>query len=198
MTRLRLAVVSALVVVPLILAGCSKSSSATAPTGSASASVSAGLSASDYVVGVCGAFQDYVDSVKQRQSGFTPTGADIAAVKQSWLDFLDGMIQDTQTLVTKIEALGVPDVSDGQAAVSTLKADFTTLQSVLQKLRDQSADLPTTSQASFTAAFQPLLQQFQTDLTGFGQDLNKFTGDELDAAFSAAPECASVSASSSP
>jgi hypothetical protein len=113
-TRLRLAVVSALVVVPLILAGCSKSSSATAPTGSASASVSAGLSASDYVVGVCGAFQDYADSVKQRQSGFAPTGADIAAVKQSWLDFLDGMIQDTQTLVTKIEALGVPDVSDGQ------------------------------------------------------------------------------------
>ena len=198
MTRHRLAVVSVLVVVPLILAGCSKSSSATAPTGSASASVSAGLSASDYVVGVCGAFQDYADSVKQRQSGFTPTGADIAAVKQSWLDFLDGMIQDTQTLVTKIEALGVPDVSDGQAAASTLKADFSKLQSDLQKLRDQSADLPTTSSAAFTAAFRPLLTQFQTDMQGFGQDLNQFSGDELDAAFSAAPECASVSASSSP
>jgi len=196
-TRLRLAVVSALVVIPLALAGCSKSSSAAAPTGSASASANAGLSAADYVGGVCGAFQNYANAVKQRQDAFKADGTGAAAVKQSWLDFLDGMIQDTTTLVTKIEALGVPDVSDGQAASSTLKSDFTTLQSDLQKLREQSADLPTSSPAAFTAAFGPLLKQFQTDMQGFGQDLNKFSGDELDAAFSASPECAKVNATNS-
>jgi len=149
------------------------------------------------VIGVCGAFQDYANAVKQRQDAFKADGTDIAAVKQSWLDFLDGMIQDTTTLVAKIEALGVPDVSDGQAASSTLKSDFTTLQTDLQKLRDQSADLPTSSPAAFTAAFGPLLKQFQTDMQGFGQDLNQFSGDELDAAFSAAPECAKVNVSTS-
>ena len=194
MTRLRLGVVAASVVVPLALAGCSTS---TAPSGSASASTSAGLSASAYVIGVCGAFQDYANAVKQRQDAFKADRTDIAAVKQSWLDFLDGMIQDTTTLVAKIEALGVPDVSDGQAASSTLKSDFTTLQTDLQKLRDQSADLPTSSPAAFTAAFGPLLKQFQTDMQGFGQDLNQFSGDELDAAFSAAPECAKVNVSTS-
>ena len=194
MTRLRLGVVAASVVVPLALAGCSTS---TAPPGSASASTSAGLSASAYVIGVCGAFQDYANAVKQRQDAFKADGTEIAAVKQSWLDFLDGMIQDTTTLVAKIEALGVPDVSDGQAASSTLKSDFTTLQTDLQKLRDQSADLPTSSPAAFTAAFGPLLKQFQTDMQGFGQDLNQFSGDELDAAFSAAPECAKVNVSTS-
>ena len=194
MTRLRLGVVAASVVVPLALAGCSTS---TAPSGSASASTSAGLSASAYVIGVCGAFQDYANAVKQRQDAFKADGTDIAAVKQSWLDFLDGMIQDTTTLVAKIEALGVPDVSDGRAASSTLKSGFTTLQTDLQKLRDQSADLPTSSPAAFTAAFGPLLKQFQTDMQGFGQDLNQFSGDELDAAFSAAPECAKVNVSTS-
>ena len=108
------------------------------------------------------------------------------------------MIQDTHALVTKIQSLGVPDVSDGQAAASTLKGEFSTLQSDIQSLRDQSADLPTTSEAAFAAAFQPILQKFQTDLTGFGQELSKFTGDKLDAAFSKAPECANLSASSSP
>ena len=117
---------------------------------------------------------------------------------EAWLDFLDGMVQDTQALVTKIQSLGVPDVSDGQAAASTLKGEFSTLQSDIQSLRDQSADLPTTSEAAFAAAFQPILQKFQTDLTAFGQELSKFTGDKLDAAFSKAPECANLSASSSP
>ena len=96
---------------------------------------------------------------------------------------------------------GVPELaefSDGQAAASTLKDEFSTLQSDMQSLRDQSADLPTTSEAAFAAAFQPILQKFQTDLTGFGQELSKFTGDKLDAAFSKAPECANLSASSSP
>jgi hypothetical protein len=189
---------SVLLVVLLLAVGCSSSSSAASGSASPSATQSAGLSASEYVVAVCGAFQDYADAVKQRQGSFTPTGSDIATVKQSWLDFLDGMITDTQALVTKIDALGVPDVSDGQAAASTLKADFSTLQSELQKLRDQSADLPTTSPAAFQAAFSPLLKQFQTDMQGFGQDLNQFSGDALDQAFSAAPECTNVGASSSP
>lgn len=188
--------VSVLLAVMLLAVGCSSSSS-TSGSAAASASATGGLSASDYVVAVCGAFQGYADSVKKRQGAFTPTGSDIAAVKQSWLDFLDGMITDTQTLVTKIDAIGVPDVSDGQAAASALEADFSKLQSDLQQLRNQSADLPTTSPAAFTAAFRPLLTQFQTDLQGFGQDLNQFSGGALDAAFSAAPECANLSATPS-
>jgi len=180
----------------LLTVGCSSSSTSASVVASPSATT--GLSASDYVVAVCGAFQGYADSVKQRQAAFTPTGSDVAAVKQSWLDFLDGMITDTRTLVAKIDAVGIPDVPDGQAAASTLKADFSKLQSELQKLRDQSADLPTTSSAAFTAAFRPLLTQFQSDVQGFGQDLNQFSGDAIDAAFSSAPECANLSAPSSP
>ena len=189
--------VSLLLAVTVLAVGCSSSSSAAAST-SAPTGASAGLSATAYVNGVCGAFQDFANAVKQRQDAFKAAGTDIAAVKQAWLDFLDGMVQDTQAIVTKIQSLGVPDVSDGQAAASTLKGEFSTLQSDIQSLRDQSADLPTTSEAAFAAAFQPILQKFQTDLTGFGQELSKFTGDKLDAAFSKAPECANLSASSSP
>ena len=194
--RHRAASAAVLLALSMLVVGCSSSSS-TAGSVSSSTSASAALSAGDYVVGVCGAFQDYANAVKQRQDAFKAAGTDIASVKQSWLDFLDGMIQDTQTLVTQIKSLGVPDVSDGQAAASALNDEFATLQSEIQKLRDQSADLPTTSEAAFAAAFQPLLQQFQTDLTGFGQDLKKFTGDELDKAFSAAPECSNVGPSTS-
>ena len=80
--RVRLAVVSALVVVPLALAGCSSSSSAAPPT-SASASASAGLSATDYVTGVCSALTTFQASVQQQQASFNPNTTDLAALKQS-------------------------------------------------------------------------------------------------------------------
>jgi hypothetical protein len=180
----------------LVLVGCSSSSSA--GSGSPSASASGALSATEYVTGVCSALTTFQASVQQQQASFNPNTTDLTALKQSWTDFLDGMIQDTQTLVSDIEALGVPDTSDGQAAADALKTDFGQLQQDLQQLRDQSASLSPTNPASFATDFRSLLQTFGTDLQGFGTDLQQLPSGELEAAFSAAPGCAAIGGSGSP
>jgi hypothetical protein len=189
-------VAACVLVIALTLAACSSndSTSGAAPT---SASPSA-LSAADYVAGLCTAIGNYQDALQQQQAGFTPQTTDLAALKQSWLDLLDGMLASTQKLVVDIQALGVPDTSDGQQAAESLKTDFGTLQQDLQQLRDQSVDLSPTDPAAFMSAFEPMIQQFQTDMSSFGQDLQQLDGGELDQAFSDAPACADIAGSASP
>jgi hypothetical protein len=187
---------SAAVVLVLSLVACSSNSSS---SGAAPTSVSpTPLSAVDYINGVCTAIGHYQDSLQQQQAGFTAQTTDLAALKQSWLDLLDGMLASTQKLVADIQGLGVPDTSDGQQAADSLKSDFETLQQDLQQLRDESANLSPTNPASFMSAFEPMIQQFQTDMSNFGQDLQQLNGGELDQAFSDAPACTAISASASP
>jgi hypothetical protein len=107
------------------------------------------------------------------------------------------MIQHTQTLVSDIEALAVPDTSDGQAATDALKTDFGRLQQDLQQLRDQSASLSPTNPANFATAFQSMLQTFGTGMQGIGSDLEQLPSGELEAAFSSAPGCAGINGSGS-
>jgi hypothetical protein len=156
------------------------------------------LSAADYVAGVCTALGDYQDSLQQAQSNFTVQTSDLAALKQSWLDLLDGMLTSTQQLVADIHALGAPDTSEGQQAADTIEGDFEQLQQDLQQLRDQSADLEPTDPGTFMSSFEPMISKFQTDMSTFGQDLEQFNGGELDQAFSQAPACAEFASSSSP
>jgi hypothetical protein len=188
--------VAAAVVIVFALAACSSNSSATSgPTTTPSATSSA-LSAADFVAGMCTAMTDYQQSVQQLQTSFNPNTTDLAQLKQSWLDFLDGLIASTGTLVSKVQALGVPDTSDGQAASDALTKDFGQLHDDLQSLRDHSATLSPNNQAEFMTNFEALITQFQTDMQGFGQDLSQLQTGELDTAFSAAPECASIASAS--
>jgi hypothetical protein len=186
--------VSVVVAFTLTAAACSSSSSAAAPTSAPPSD----LSVADYVSGVCAALGDYQDSLQQAQSNFTVQTTDLPALKQSWLDLLDGMLTSTQQLVSEIQALGAPDTSDGQQAAETIQGDFEQLQQDLQQLRDRSADLEPTDPASFMSSFEPMIQQFQTDMTTFGQDLEQFNGGELDQAFSQSPQCAEFASSASP
>jgi hypothetical protein len=189
-----------LLALALSLAACSSSSSSSPGTsGSPSPSATANaLSPADYIAGVCSAMTNYQQDVQQLQTSFNPNQTDLALVKQSWLGFLDGMLASTQTLVSDIEALGVPDTSDGEAAAQALKTDFEQLKTNLQDLRDHSASLSPESPADFMTNFEALITQFQSDMSTFGQDLDQFNGDEIDQAFSNAPECASIAGSASP
>jgi hypothetical protein len=184
-----------LLVLALSLAACSSNTSAVDSSTSTSPTPP---SAADYVNGVCTAVGQYQDSLQQLQANFTAQTTDLAALKQSWLDLLDGMLASTQKLVADVDALGVPDTSDGQQVAETLKGDFGTLQKDLQQLRDESASLSPSDPTAFMSAFEPMIQTFQTDMSSFGQDLQQLDGGELDQAFSDAPACAAIKASASP
>jgi uncharacterized protein YoxC len=142
------------------------------------------------MAGFCGAVTDWSDSIQQRQSGFNPDTSDLDAMKQSWLDFLDGVNEDTDAMLAKLHALGTPDVPNGEETVSAVIDALEEFGASFKDLRDASADLPTTSPAEFTAKFQELLQSFQSDVSSFGDSFDQLQSGELDSAFSAAPACA--------
>ena len=182
----------ALIAVVFLGAACgsnSSSSSNSTPTTCAPASAPASVSAStapatDYAAGVCTAISKFRDDVQQEQSSFNPNTSDLSALKKSWITFLSGMQNSVQTLVSDIDALGTPNVSNGQEAASTIKADFQKLQQDIQSLKDKSGSL-----SKFISAFQTMITQFKTDMTGFGQDLQTVGTGGLDAAFTQSPEC---------
>jgi hypothetical protein len=178
--------------VVVCLAACSSNSSA------ASSPSPTPLTAAQYVAGFCTAITKFQIDVQQQQASFNSSTTDLTQLKQSWIDFLNGMIQSTKTLVSDVEALGVPATSDGQTAAATFKSDFETLEQDLQQLADQSQSLSPTSPGDFMSSFQPMTNKFQTDLKGFGEDLQKLNGGPLDQAFKQAPECASLQGSASP
>ena len=154
------------------------------------------MSAADYAAGVCSAISTFQSDVQQAQTSFNPNTTDLATLKQSWLSLLDSMIQATQNLVSSIQSLGVPNTSDGQQAAVALKNDFTQLQQDLQNLRDHSDALSPSNPGQFMTNFEPLIQQFQTDMQRIGQDLEQLNGGELEAAFSQAPECQAITSGS--
>src|SRR5436190_7315505 len=185
---------SVLIALVLSATACSSSSSSSATT---STSASAGaMSAADYAAGVCSAMSTFQSDVQQAQTSFNPNTTDLATLKQSWLSLLDSMIQATQNLVSSIQSLGVPNTSDGQQAAVALKNDFTQLQQDLQNLRDHSDALSPSNPGQFMTNFEPLIQQFQTDMQRIGQDLEQLNGGELEAAFSQAPECQAITSGS--
>ncbi len=195
----------ALVAVAFIGAACSSNSTTSStpsnpstPSPSPSASVSANtIPATAYAAGVCTAISSFRTEVQKEQSAFNPNTSDLAALKKSWIAFLTGMQKSTQTLVTDINALGSPDVSNGQEAAATIKADFEKLQKDIQALKEKSGSLSTSDPTQFIASFKGMITQFQTDMAGFGQDLQS-VGTGLDAAFAQVPECKGLAGGGSP
>jgi hypothetical protein len=183
--------VPALAVAVLVLTGCSGGSSSSGEGGSSSSSSSsaATMSASDFMAGFCTALTDWSSAIQARQGTFTPDTNDLESLKQNWLDFLDGVNEDTDTMLERLHGLGTPDVADGEETAATVIEALTTLGTSFKDLRDQSAQLPTTSPAAFTQQFQTLLTTFQSDVGSFGTSFEQLHGDELESAFSSSPEC---------
>jgi len=194
-----------LVAVAFLAAACSSNSTPSSapsnpvtPSASPPASVSANtIPATAYAAGVCTAIDSFRTEVQKEQSGFNPNTSDLNALKKSWISFLSGMQKSTQTLVTDINALGSPDVSNGQQAAATIKADFQKLQQDIQALKEKSGSLSTSDPTQFIASFKGMITQFQTDMAGFGQDLQS-VGTGLDAAFAQVPECKGLAGGGSP
>jgi hypothetical protein len=146
----------------------------------------------EWTNGVCTTIGDYATAVETRAGDFTPDTSDLAALKQSWTDFLDGMLDDTQALIDDLKALGRPDVAEGTEAGQAVVASFEDVQASIQAIRDAADGLDENDPKAFLADFQSALTDFQTAIQSIGgpaQDL----GPEIQAAFENEPACASLS-----
>jgi hypothetical protein len=188
--------VLAFIVAALALTACGANGSSSTSSSSASTSSSSSAAtgtAAEFMTGFCSALTDWNDAIQQRSSNFSPDQSNLDALKQSWLDFLDGVNQDTDAMLQEVRALPTPDVPNGSATVSTVLDALEGLGQSFKDLRQESADLPTTSPAEFTQKFQTLVQEFQTKVGDFGSAFQDLQSDQsMESAFSAAPECAAL------
>jgi len=187
--------VAAVAALVMPLAACSSSSSTT-PSPPSSPSPTA-VSASAYAASVCTAVETYQTNVQQQATNFNPNSTDLAVLKQGFLDVLNGILQSTQTLISDVDAAGVPDTPNGQQDADALHTQLETLRQDIQDLIDQAQGLSTTDPVTFTSAFQPMIQKFQADIQQFGQNFEKPNDPQLTVAFKQAPECAKLVASAS-
>jgi hypothetical protein len=153
------------------------------------------VSAADYAKGLCAALTSWAQDVQTSGTNFDPSGTDLETIKQQWLDFLDGVIATTDSMLTEIQNLGTPDVPGAEDAINQLTTAFQGMRDSFHSLRDQSADLPTSNRSEFTTRFQTLVSDFQTNISNLGQAFSNISNDELDKAFQDEPACSSVAGS---
>ena len=117
----------ALVLVALVSAACSSSSGDDAGGGDDANETAAQTDATTYVDGVCTALSDWQsgmeagnDALESTLSGGQPTPED---TKNALVGFLSATVEGTQTMVTDIADLGVPDVDGGEEIASTLSSE---------------------------------------------------------------------------
>lgn len=152
-------------------------------------------SAEEYAAGTCTAINDWITGLTASAAGLSDVPSDAAAGQTVMLDFLDGVIDDTDALIGEIEALGVPDVADGEAASAALLTTLEQVRDLYQELRDGVADLDTSDPTAFATALTGLTTALSTGSGDIGSALDEFQTGDLATTFQATPECASLTGS---
>jgi hypothetical protein len=151
-----------------------------------------GSSAEEYATGTCTAINDWITSIQDRATGLSDVPPDATAGQDVMLDFLDGVISDTDALIGEVEALGVPDVPEGEAASEALLGVLGQVRDLYQGIRDSVADLDTSDPTAFASALGELSTGLDSGSTDIGSALEEFQDGELAGAFQADPACAQL------
>lgn len=176
-------------VIPVVLASCGG--------GAGGGGGGPAVSAEAYAAGFCGLLGDWLGSIQDRSSelsGSFAAAATPAEGQEILRTYVDGLIADTDELITGAEELGAPDVDGGEAIAETLSAAFDDVKVVLEDARAEVDGLPTDDPAAFAEATGVLGTSIQTSLAGIGTSLSlsNVGAPELDAAFAEDPACTGI------
>ncbi|MGQ0670631.1 MAG: hypothetical protein ACT4PO_13320 [Actinomycetota bacterium] len=155
------------------------------------------VSAEAYASGFCGLLADWIGAIADRSTELSGSIATVASPtdgQELLAAYVDGLIADTEELLTGTEQLGVPDVDGGEAIAETLIAAFEDAKAVLEDARAEVDGLPTDDPAAFAEATGVLGTSIQTSLGGIGTSLglSNVGSPELDAAFAEDPACTGI------
>jgi hypothetical protein len=165
----------------------------TAPSVGSSSSTSSGPSASSYAKTVCTAVQSWVTDIESRSSTLNSSTITSAAEGKAVLvSYFGEAINDTSTVVTKLRAAGVPDVSNGSSISASLISAFIQVRTALSQGQAQAQALPTNDPAKFKSAADALGKTVQSSLTSIGKALGGLKSPELVKAAATEPACKSL------
>jgi hypothetical protein len=154
------------------------------------------VTATEYATGVCGAVAGWVDDIQglneDLQGSLDPN--DLDALKGVMVGFLDDVVTATDSAISEVEAVGVPDVEDGEAAAETVLTALRDSKAVFEDARDRVDGLSTADPAAFSEELQALGTDLQTSMSGIGGQLDQFASPELKEAANDVPACDQVAA----
>jgi hypothetical protein len=158
-----------------------------------SGSSSSGVSAADYVKAICTAVGPFEKDVAARSNALNSAKLTSAAQgKKAVQDFLAAVSTDTDQALTKLQAAGTPNVSNGKAISTTIVAAFKQLQTAIGTALTQAKNLSTSSPQAFQKGATALGGTVQSSLSGISTSLGKLKSADLEKAASKEPACTSL------
>jgi hypothetical protein len=152
-----------------------------------------------YAQRMCGAASVWMTALEERNTqlqedlGGAQTG-DLDAIKELTVAFLDGAVQDTETLIDDVSAIPPPDVDDGTRIHEGVVTAFTQARDLFVDARDQVSELDTSDPQAFSEALTSLGGTLTSAGTEIASSVQGLQNDELDAAFDETRACADLSA----
>ena len=188
---------AAIALATALLAACSTTSSSTtgsAPPITVSTSVSASVAGTDtatYADGLCTSIDEWQQSLADGNQTFqdaidaeNPTPQD---VKDALAAYMTSAVQDTQSMLDDVHALGSPPgVED---ATATLETALTNVKTLFESVLSSVQSLDTTNPANMGAALTDLVPQLQQGAQEISDAIGTVQSPDLAAAIDSAPAC---------
>jgi hypothetical protein len=150
-----------------------------------------GVAAEAWLADVCGATKGWVDQIVALQAGLQEDldASSVEALKDTMVGYFDEVLGVTDDMLDEIDAAGVPDAEGGQAAADAVSGGLGEVRDVLQRARDDAADLPTGDPQEFSRELRTIAREVQTSLGEVGDTMAQLQSPELDRAAEDVPEC---------
>ena len=189
----------AIALATVLLAACSTSSSTTTAAATStpvSSLVSAETAA--YADGLCTSIdqwqQSLTDGSQSLQDSITAGNPTPQDVKDALGAYMTSAIEDTQTMLDDVHALGTPPgVEDATAAIETA---LTNVKTLFETVRSKVQSLDTSNPGNMAAALTGLVPQLQQGAQEISDAIDSIQSPDLASAIDSAPACASLSSSS--
>ena len=150
----------------------------------------------DYMEGLCAAivsFQTDLESesasLEDSFSGDTPTAEESKTVLGT---FLGTLADRTEQLLDEVDALGTPDVGNGEDVKTALTTAFEQVVVLFRDARSEIEGLSTEDPAALAEGFATAGTKLQEAATGITAPFDDLSSPELDEAGADAPSCAGV------
>jgi hypothetical protein len=179
-----------------LLAACSNGDPAPPEQGTPAEAPTEATAPADYVAGLCAAvvsFQTDLEaenaSLQESISGDEPDPADLKAALES---FLAALSDRSQRLVDEVDALGTPDVDNGEDVRSALTSAIEQVVTLFDEARSDIAALATDDLAALEEGFIAAGAKLQEAAVGISGSLDGLSSPELKEAAADAPSCDEV------
>jgi hypothetical protein len=168
----------ALLAVVVLCAGC----------GSSDASK---VSSAKYVKAVCSAISPLETDVVARTQALTQPAANPVEAKKTLQGFLAAVEQDAERAVSRIQAAGTPDITNGKSVANEIVRTFSQLRDAMRAATSKANALPTDSTTAYKTAAQALNANVKASLTSI--DPSGLSNPDIEKAAAKEPACKSLS-----